>query len=208
MQAETAGAAGQCLSHLSKLLKCAQHFIVKFFLEEKWSEKTVFNILTWHFKLVDHVVWWWYYDPAKRIWISAKLGVGMSPHRICENFQQKPPIFPQKSLFKITDISSFKFDGAHPSWFKIEMQWHCCRDPRDFSRNEWYKYSNASEEHDLSPCAAPYNCTSSCFCLFKWWFRSEVDNNCRSSKRSDRTVHKFSHCKWWQHWSIYAAKWD
>ena len=34
----------------------------------------------------------------------------MSPHRICENFQQKIPKFPQKRLFTITDISSFKFD--------------------------------------------------------------------------------------------------
>ena len=34
----------------------------------------------------------------------------MSPHRIGKKFQQKTPKFPQKSLFKITDISSFKFD--------------------------------------------------------------------------------------------------
>ena len=34
----------------------------------------------------------------------------MSPHRIGKNFQQKNPKFPQKSLFKITDISSFKLD--------------------------------------------------------------------------------------------------
>ena len=54
--------------------------------------------------------------------LFVELGVGMSPHRICENFQQKKLKFPQKSLFKITDISSFKFDGARPSWFKIEMQ--------------------------------------------------------------------------------------
>ena len=51
-----------------------------------------------------------------------KIGVGMSPHRIGKKFQQKTPKFPQKSLFKITDISSFKFDGARPSRFKIEMQ--------------------------------------------------------------------------------------
>ena len=53
---------------------------------------------------------------------SDLIGVGMSPHRIGKKIQQKTPKFPQKSLFKITDISSFKFDGARPSWFKIEMQ--------------------------------------------------------------------------------------
>ena len=45
---------------------------------------------------------------------------------------------------KLSEISSIKFDGASPiseSLFKIEMQWHCWRDPRDASRNEWYKYS-------------------------------------------------------------------
>ena len=34
----------------------------------------------------------------------------MSPHRIGKIFQQKIPKFPQKSLFIITDISSFKLD--------------------------------------------------------------------------------------------------
>ena len=55
--------------------------------------------------------------------------------------------FHPKTILKITIFYLFRPNFRGPirgNLFKFEMQLHCCRDPRDASRNEWYEYSNAN----------------------------------------------------------------
>ena len=72
---------------------------------------------------LERSLWLWSLGAWKDIQINAEfklmVGVGMSPHRICGNFQQKIPKFPQKSLFKIWP--SWRIFQIWPSWFKIDI---------------------------------------------------------------------------------------
>ena len=71
------------------------------------------------------------------------------------------------------------------------------------------KYKLGALSQPLCCTSAPYNCTSSHFCPFRWWFWSEADNNHRSSKQSGATGYNF--CKFsksWQHGWLNAGPRD